>query len=382
MSDSIEHSTHGDLASRTAAAELEPTPLTAKLLPSAPSLVEYRGARTTETFSNPEEEVSAMLGSAGVYDLGCQSFVRCTGRDRVRWLNGMVTNSVKGLEENTGCYAFVLNAQGQIQGDLNIYRLSGQPEALWLQTDRAQWDALTAFVRRYIIMDQVALEPENSWTAVGCAGPDAEKILSSLGISAGEISPVRLLETSWQGNPIVVVAAYSPGVPRYEIWIDSKAVFNLWNVLVAAGATPCGCKAVERMRIFEGIPAYGTDIGSRDLPQETNQMRALNFTKGCYLGQEIVERIRSRGNVHRTISGFVLERSGPAAGSGLIADGKSVGELTSVTSITVPGLGDQVVALGHIRREALESKQIVTAEGVAAAVHTLPLDFPGSAIRH
>ncbi len=138
--------------------------------------------------------------------------------------------------------------------------------------------------------------------------------------------------------------------------------------------------AIDQLRILEGTPAYGVDIADRDLPQETNQMRALNFTKGCYLGQEIVERIRSRGNVHRTLSGFVLESEPSAENRALLADDKPVGEMTSVARIYIPTIGERVLALGRIRREALESK-ISTVDGIAVAPHALPFDFTGAAVQ-
>src|SRR5260370_721755 len=93
----------------------------------------------------------------------------------------------------------------------------------------------------------------------------------------------------------------------YEVWLAPKDAYKTWQALLAAGATPVGSEALEMQRITAGIPLYGVDIRERDLPQETEQMRALNFNKGCYVGQEIVERIRSRGNVPRKISGFVVE---------------------------------------------------------------------------
>ncbi|MEO6828570.1 MAG: folate-binding protein, partial [Acidobacteriaceae bacterium] len=314
-----------------------------------------------------------------MYDLGWKSFLRCAGRDRVRWLNGMVTNSVKDLKENAGCYAFVLNAQGRIQGDLDIYRRAADPDALWLQTDRAQLEPLTKFVRRYIIMDQVTLEPANEWTAIGVAGPAAKDRLAALGIA--ELAPGHLAETTWQDHAIVAVAAYSPGVPRYEIWIEPAAVLDLWNALKADGAVLCGSTAVEHLRILEGIPAYGVDIVDRDLVQETNQMRALNFNKGCYLGQEIVERIRSRGSVHRTFSGFQVQGNPPSAKTPVISGEKSVGELTSAACIYIPEVGERVLALGFLRREALESSEILTAGGISVLPSALPFDFAGQPVQ-
>jgi folate-binding protein YgfZ len=375
MNDSIPTQTGNRDAQEATEAMLSMTPLAQMLSKDRLQVASYRGAQTVRVFSNAPEELTHLLCAAGVYDLGWRGFLRCSGRDRARWLNGMVTNSIKGLEPNSSCYAFVLNAQGRIQGDLDIFRLGETSKEFWLQTDRLQMGPLSAFLRRYIIMDQVVLEPYDAWTAIGLAGPRAAEILSSFGFTDTELQPMRVQEISWKSHSLVIAAAYSPGVPRFEIWAAPEIVLEIWNMLVSAGAQPCGIEAVDQLRILEGVPTFGIDIADRDLPQETNQMRALNFNKGCYLGQEIVERIRSRGNVHRIISGFLLEQAGPLAGTEVLAEGKSVGNLTSVASIVVPGVGERVLALGHIRRETLEAKLPLTAAGVALTSQPLPLPF-------
>lgn len=378
MSDSIQPTLDASTLPTAVAAEprrVPATALTAARGDSSIPRIAYRGAETVAEFSSTRDELAALLTGAGVYDLGWRSFFRCAGRDRVRWLNGMVTNSVKGLEENSGCYAFVLNAQGRIQGELNIFRPAQAQEFLWLDIERAQLESLSTFLRRYIIMDQVALEPEEGWSAIGIAGPEAAAKLRALSLAVAEGGSMRLSEAVWQGHAVVVVAAFSPLVPRYEIWIESAAAPALWNAVTDAGAVPTGANAVEQLRILEGIPAYGVDLGDRDLPQETGQTRALNFTKGCYLGQEIVERIRSRGSVHRTLSGFLIEGELPACKTPILSEDKPVGELTSVARVAIPGVGDRGVALGFIRREALDANTILTAGGSQVTASALPFDF-------
>ena len=128
-----------------------------------------------------------------------------------------------------------------------------------------------------------------------------------------------------------------------------------------------GTAALDLWRIAAGIPRYGVDIRERDLPQETEQERALNFSKGCYVGQEIVERIRSRGQVRRKFTGFEIEGQLPAAGSKIQVDGKDVGEITSAASLPVAG-GERRVALGYIRREAATLGKRVEAGDSAASV--------------
>jgi folate-binding protein YgfZ len=362
---------------KVAAPLATPTPLAHALVAATSLLASYRGAQTVERLSNSSDELAAILTASGVYDLGWRRFLRCTGEDRVRWLNGMVTNSVGGLEENAGCYAFVLNAQGRIQGDLEIYR---RTDALWLETDLAQIEALTAFLDRYIIMDDVALELQSEWTAIGIAGPLATQKMEAAGFPVVP-PPLHLQEVSWHEHGMVVAAAYSPLVPRYEIWMEQDRVLDVWKALTSADAVPCGSIAVEQLRILEGTPAYSVDISNKDLPQETNQMRAIHFAKGCYLGQEIVERIRSRGNVHRTFSGFVLGDARPTVRTPLLADGNPAGEITSVARISLPGVGEQVLALGSVRREALERNAVFLAGETKATPSKLPFDFVSKAVQ-
>ena len=209
------------------------TPLAEALKTCLPSpLRQYRGAESMGRFSNATDELAALLNTAGVYDLGWRRFIRCTGEDRVRWLNGMVTNFVGNLDENAGCYAFVLNAQGRIQGDLDIYR---RADSLWLETDASQVEALSAFLDHYIIMDDVTLESQPQWTALGIAGPRAAATMAEAGLPVPS-SPLHMSETTWQGHPVIVIAAYSPLVPRYEIWMERESVLAMWNALQAAGA--------------------------------------------------------------------------------------------------------------------------------------------------
>ena len=160
-------------------------------------------------------------------------------------------------------------------------------------------------------------------------------------------------------------------VESYELWLSPKDVKKTWDALLAQGATPVGSDALELHRIVSGVPRYGVDIRERDLPQETEQARALNFNKGCYIGQEIVERIRSRGAVHRKFSGFVIAgESVVAAGAKIVAGEKEVGEVTSVASLS----GQKTVVLGYMRREVAIPGREVTIGSAKATVVSLPAD--------
>ena len=139
-----------------------------------------------------------------------------------------------------------------------------------------------------------------------------------------------------------------------EIWFAAENADTVWDALVAAGATPVGSDALELYRIVRGVPRFGVDLRERDLPQETGQQHALNFAKGCYIGQEIVERIRSRGNVHRMFTGFEVQgdpaAEPPAAGTKVRVNDKDVGEMTSAARVPFPS-GERTLALGYVRRE-------------------------------
>ena len=314
--------------------------------------------------SDINSQLSALLTSAAVAPLDDAGWIRVTGSDRVRWLNGMVSNFVQQLAPGEGCYNFVLNAQGRILGDLTAF---AQPDAFLLETSHEQLPALLAHLDRFIIMDDVELtDLSDQRTGVLIAGPDALRTVQELGGTPCSTPPsptqltaaIDLKQTAYRGAAVDLIRAYSPLVSRFEIWGDSATIAQITSELASIPkATP---EALERLRILEGTPRYGTDIRNsetaKDLPQETAQTRALHFSKGCYLGQEIVERIRSRGNVHRTFHGFELTGALPIPGTELTAESypRPVGELTSVAKIELPQRGTVQLALGYIRREALD----------------------------
>jgi folate-binding protein YgfZ len=326
-------------------------------------LMEYLG-QTTPQFLDAANgqigaETQALLFAAAVHDLGWLRRIAVRGEDRYRWLSGMVTNTVEGLPDRTGAYNLVLNAQGRIQGDAYVWR---SDEALELEMAANQAEALLAHLDRFIIMDDVELVPLEDCTALGLTGPLADAVLARLGLSA---LPEMLTSTeaSLAGVPIRLCRTHGTLVPHYALHIPVSAVPEVWQALIGAGAVPAGTMALEALRVVEGIPAYGIDIQSRDLAQETSQMRAISFAKGCYLGQEIVERIRSRGQVHRHLRSIELIPDGthatlPVAGSEIrlirsetAPEAKPAGTLTSVAELPL-GNSRRFFAIGMIRAEA------------------------------
>jgi folate-binding protein YgfZ len=320
-------------------------------------------------------EFQALVSGCGIYRLE-RAQIALTGSDRVRWLNGMVTNNVRDLAEGQGVYAFLLNPQGKIQADLYAFN---RGTSLVVETEQAQVETVLQIFDRYIIMDDVEAENRTGKVAViGVAGAKSDAMLA-------EITPALPLQTTerqgretlwladvkWRGAEGTLVRGDNPAVPNYEIWSSPEGAEAIWNGLLQAGAIEAHADALEALRIACGIPKFGQDIRQRDLPQETGQERALNFNKGCYIGQEIVERIRSRGAVHRMFTGFAVEGPRPLPGFRIQDGGKDVAEITSVASVPGEG-GERTLALGYGRKEVLVPGKEFIAQDTSIRVQTLP----------
>jgi folate-binding protein YgfZ len=359
------------------------TPLAALLAQAAapPLLQVYCGVLDASGVGRAgARETRRFLAGAAVHDLGWLRRVAVRGEDRLRWLNGMVTNTVSGLGENSGAWNFVLNAQGRIQGDLHVWR---EGDALSLEIAADQYEKLLAHLDRFIIMDDVELVPRSldaegrltGETALGLSGPLAADLLKRLGLPAlpEALTSARAL---WNGPECARGAGLRHAAPHYELWTRAAEIPALWQALAEAGATPVGADSIEAFRIAEGIPAYGIDIAERDLPQETSQTRALCFTKGCYVGQEIVERIHSRGSVRRHLRPLELFGPVPAAGAALAAeDGAEAGRITSAAELLLSS-GKRIFALGMMREENGARNQTFTYTAGTAAGKARTLATP------
>ncbi len=318
--------------------------MTASTLPGT-----HSGASPTPDYGDVRAEFHALLSGCGLYSLEWRSKISLTGSDRVRWLNGMISNNVRDLALGHGIYAFLLNAQGHIQADLYAFH---RGESLLVDCDQVQRDKILELFDHFIIADDVEVaDISDKLTALGLTGPESRQVLERTGIAIPDLAYLQLADTNWNGVSCTVLHSGEEAKESWQVWVEPTRLRELWEALAKAGAKPTGSAALNLFRISRGIPQFGQDIRDRDLPQETGQMCALSFTKGCYLGQEIVERIRSRGAVHRNFTAFEADGPLPGSGAKIHADEKEVGEVTSSEVLPLPN-GDRKIALGYLRREA------------------------------
>jgi folate-binding protein YgfZ len=282
----------------------------------------------------------ALRHGAAWLDLSARGRIVVRGRDRARLLHAITSNEVKKMTPGTGCYAFLLNPQGRIQADLCLFC---HADHFLIDTEPELRQKVHAHIKRYIIADQVDLEDvTDSTAAIGLEGPRAAAILAELGAPVPEAAYSHM---AWADASVAAVTV--TGQPGVRIFCPAEQAADLVHRLETAGAVAASAEDARLVRIENGKPRYGEDIRETSLPQETGQMHAVSFNKGCYLGQEIVERIRTQGRVNKKLMRVVLEGSElPAAGTKTTLDGAEA----EVTSAVLSPSSGEVVALAYVRQ--------------------------------
>jgi folate-binding protein YgfZ len=278
----------------------------------------------------------ALRRGAAFADVSARGRIVARGRDRARLLHNLTSNEVKKMTPGSGCYAFLLNPQGRIQADLHMLCFD---DHILLETEADLREKVFQHIKRYIIADQVELEDVTAQTSeIALEGPGAAALL------AGMSAPVPGADYSHVPWGEATIAAMSvTGQPGFRIFGGA----DMAGRLAAAGAKAATDEDLRQVRIENGKPRYGEDIRENSLPQETQQMHAVSFNKGCYLGQEIVERIRAQGHVNKKLVRVEIEApEAPAAGTKLTAGGSEAGEITSAIYSAESG---KVSALAYVR---------------------------------
>jgi folate-binding protein YgfZ len=306
----------------------------------------------------------ALREGAAWIDLSARGKLRVSGEDRARLLHAMSSNDIQNLQPGDGLYAFFLTAQGRILADANIYN---RRETLFLDTEPEISDKLRSHLDKYIIADDVTIENETAeWTAIGLEGPRSVDCAEKLGIFA----PGKKYSVVDRGTGFVARVA-STGPEGFRIFLSPGDKADLLRTFAESTIPSATLSEAQIVRLENGIPRYGEDITERYLPQETQAMHAVHFNKGCYLGQEIVERVRSRAQIHRLLTPVRIQGTdAPAPGTKLSVDGKDVGQITSAAYS--PGLGE-VVGLAYVRTEAVldQPAMLVTGSDPPLAVRVV-----------
>ncbi|HUJ23746.1 MAG TPA: glycine cleavage T C-terminal barrel domain-containing protein [Bryobacteraceae bacterium] len=321
-----------------------------------------------ETVSqNPSAQAAAigydaLRSSAAWLDLSARGKILATGEDRARLLHAMTTNQVQELKPGQGCYTFFLSAQGRIQGDGNLFC---RAEDILLDVEPETRQSLREHLDKFIIADDVTLVDATDRTfTLDLEGPLALAQAGRLGIPVPE-KPWS--HTGWQ--QVMVARVSFTGAPGLRFFGPVEEKPRLIEQLHSAGATEAAPDAVRIVRLEHFTPRYGDDIFATTLTQETQQLHAVSFNKGCYIGQEVVERVRSRGLVHRLLVGVEIESSEvPQPEARLYRGEENVGKVTSAAFS--PALG-KVVSLAYVRRELAEPGTLLTVNGAPAGVRAV-----------
>jgi folate-binding protein YgfZ len=337
------------------------------------TLVEIDGVSLPARFTSLEREWGAVRRRCGVLDAGFRAVLQLVGEDRVSFLQGMISNDVAVLQPGGGTYAAFLTQQGRIVSDLRVYRTA---EALLLDVPAGRLLAVRAGLERFIIADDVDFADSKACIPLlALEGPQAREILcSSLGEEVDQLPPYSHRDLPFQGSSLRIAAASHTGESGFLLLGDPMMATDLWKRCCAAGAEPVGMEALDVLRVEAGVPWYGRDMDESYLVSEVGLEAAISYRKGCYLGQEVVERVAARGQVHRKLVCLAIDGdTPPASGALLVHDGKEIGRITSaVWSPARKG----VLALGYVRREgwAPGTRLVVSlAEGgCGARVEVLP----------
>jgi len=337
---------------------------------------------TVDDYGDYLGEHAALSQAAAVFDLSFRSRLCFTGADRVRYLHGQVTNDVKQLKPGQGCYAALVTAKGRMQSDLNIYCLADE---LLLDFEPGFSRNVAERLNKYIVADDVQIvDVAAPYGLLSVQGPRSADAVKQLGVF-GKV-PSNPFEFVAQADPTLgeIYLANQPrvGGEGFDLFVPVSALGAVADKLTAAtkavGGRPGGWRALETARIEAGIPRFGMDMDETNLPMECPiQDRAVSYTKGCYIGQEVLNRVHTMGHVNRHLRGLELAdnlKQLPQRGDKLIHGGKEVGFITS--TVRSPKWNKNL-ALGYVRRgiDSLGAEVVLRSAAGESTARVSPLPF-------
>lgn len=348
------------------------------------TFAEVNGAEVVAHYGDVLVEHAALRAAAGVMDLGFRSRLCLTGADRLRFLHGQVTNNVKDLKPGQGCYAALVTAKGKLQSDLNIYCLADE---VLLDFEPGLGAGVAERFEKFIIADDVQIvDVAPHYGLLSVQGPKAGEVVSKLGLGlALSEKPLHFTKVSDATIGEVYCVNHSRGTAAgCDLFVPTGSLAAVADKLIAAarelGGRACGWEALELVRVEAGIPRFGADMDETNLAPEAGiEARAISYSKGCYIGQEVIARIRTYGQVAKSLRGLVLPddlRELPARGAKLFSGDKEAGFVTS--AIVSPAFRKNI-ALSYVRREHHEPGVTLQAQHggklFPVTVTSLPFNF-------
>jgi folate-binding protein YgfZ len=351
------------------------TPLILEHRAAGARLAEVSGCVLPESFSDFQTEYRAGHESVALFDTNWHAVLTLAGPDRLRYLNAMVTNNIQALADGRGNYALLLNPQGHILAELEVYK---QPERLLTLSSASVRERTFSTLDKYIIMDNVDLEDVTEDVgSIAMEGPRAAVIIQQAsGIALEDFPEMAIQEVKVERIPCQFLRRSHFGQPGAEFLTRRDRLPSLWKKLLAGvqahGGEPIGMRTLNALRLEEGVPWFPEDFNDTVIPQEAGlENTHINFSKGCYTGQEIVERVRSRGHVNRRLVRLHFEVTGapPAPGTILRVGGVEVGQVTSAAALQAPGAA---LGMGYVRREHYARGSVLELDGGRATVEPSP----------
>jgi aminomethyltransferase len=303
----------------------------------------------------PADYRAARHGVA-LFDRSSLGKVSVTGRDRQAFLQGMLTNDVKALQPGQGAPAAFLDAHGKVTVLLVVYVAA---DRVLIELPPRMTEKTLQTLDRYLISEKADFEAvDDAFAILSLQGPGARPLLERLTGATLELAPYAHVEAQVGGVPARVVNRAEGPAPGFHCWVAAGQAKALEAALLAAGAVRAGAETLEVLRVEAGQPWFPQDVDDSVILPETRLESLVSYTKGCYIGQETVARVKYRGHVNRALSGLVVEGDRvPEAGARVTAEGKEVGRITSAVRSIALG---RPIALGYVRREHFEPGSAVT----------------------